>query len=187
MFLSRIAAKLIRRRANKPVDPFILPLKEPLQVKRPPFVPRLRLARHPPEAALEPTPEAAPEAPEAAPPWPPAGQRLRLALRPPKAALGPTPEEAPEALEAAPPWPPPTGRRLRVAPRSQAAAEAERRRKELPVPLRLPLLHALLSFIFLALLPGHPLSIPTAFGLAAAVVVYIHLLAWRLGYYLYIE
>jgi hypothetical protein len=55
-------------------------------------------------------------------------------------------------------------------------------RRALPVALRLPALHALLSFVFLALLPQHPLSIPTALGLAFGVVVYIQVLAYGEGY-----
>lgn len=54
-------------------------------------------------------------------------------------------------------------------------------RGALPVPLRLPLLHALLSFIFIALLPQHPLSIPTALGAAFLVVFYILFFALRAG------
>jgi hypothetical protein len=54
--------------------------------------------------------------------------------------------------------------------------------RSLPIPLRLPLLHALLSFVFLALLPQHPLSIPTALGLAFAVAFYIHFAANQMGY-----
>jgi hypothetical protein len=50
----------------------------------------------------------------------------------------------------------------------------------LPAPLRLPLLHALLSFIFLSLLPQHPLSIPTALGLAFACIFYIQFLAFTM-------
>jgi hypothetical protein len=48
--------------------------------------------------------------------------------------------------------------------------------------LRLPLFHALLSFICLALLPPRPLSIPVALGLAFAIVLYIQILAYRAGY-----
>ena len=47
-------------------------------------------------------------------------------------------------------------------------------------PVRLALLHALFSFAALAGLPRHPLSIPTALGLAAAVVFYIQFLALRI-------
>jgi hypothetical protein len=53
----------------------------------------------------------------------------------------------------------------------------------LRTPLRLPLLHALLSFIFIALLPQHPLSIPTALGAAFLVVFYLQFFAFRAGYH----
>lgn len=55
-------------------------------------------------------------------------------------------------------------------------------REALPVPLRLPLLHALLSFIFIALLPQHPVSIPTALGAAFLIVFYLLFFALRAGY-----
>jgi hypothetical protein len=54
--------------------------------------------------------------------------------------------------------------------------------RRLPIPLRLPLFHALLSFIFLSLLPQRPLSIPTALGLAFACIFYIQFLALRAGF-----
>jgi hypothetical protein len=49
--------------------------------------------------------------------------------------------------------------------------------RQMPVPWRLPLLHALLTFTLLSLLPQRPLSIPVALGGAAAAVFYIHVLA----------
>jgi hypothetical protein len=70
--------------------------------------------------------------------------------------------------------------RLRLVFRPDLPQHADRR--TLPVALRLPALHALLSFVFLALLPQRLLSIPTALGLASAVIVYIQMLAYRQGY-----
>ena len=52
-------------------------------------------------------------------------------------------------------------------------------RRGLPASLRLPLFHALLSFIFLSLLPQHPLSIPTALGLAFVIIVYLQFWAYK--------
>lgn len=72
--------------------------------------------------------------------------------------------------------------RLRLRPRPFPAPE--RQRRGLPAPLRLPLLHAVLSFIFLAILPPRPLSIPTALGLAAAIIFYIIAAANYSGYHL---
>ena len=46
-----------------------------------------------------------------------------------------------------------------------------------PAPLRLPLLHAGLSFVILAALPRHPMAMPTALGLALVIVVYAEMLA----------
>ena len=40
-----------------------------------------------------------------------------------------------------------------------------------PPPLQLPLLHAGLSFALLLALPRHPLAMPTALGLAMAIVL----------------
>jgi hypothetical protein len=65
-------------------------------------------------------------------------------------------------------------RRLTANPPLEAQAH--------PAALRLPLFYALLSFTFLALLPPRPLSIPTALGLAAAVVFYIQFFARWIGY-----
>ena len=48
-----------------------------------------------------------------------------------------------------------------------------------PAPLRLPLVHAGLSFAILAGLPRHPMAMPTALGLALAIVVYAEMLARR--------
>jgi len=70
--------------------------------------------------------------------------------------------------------------RLRLVFRPDLPQHADRR--TLPVALRLPALHALLSFVFLALLPQRPLSIPTALGLASAVIVYIQMLAYGGGH-----
>lgn len=55
--------------------------------------------------------------------------------------------------------------------------------KPTPAPLRLPLVHAGLSFAILAALPQHPLAMPTALGLALAIVIYTEMLAskMRLG------
>jgi hypothetical protein len=53
-----------------------------------------------------------------------------------------------------------------------------------PLPVRLPLFHALVSFGCLSLLPASPLAIPTAFGLATALVFYIQILAYHTGYHL---
>ena len=50
-----------------------------------------------------------------------------------------------------------------------------------PEPLRLPLLHAGLSFLILAALPRHPMAMPTALGLALALVVYAEMLARAIG------
>lgn len=51
-----------------------------------------------------------------------------------------------------------------------------------PLPLRLPLIHAVLSFLCLSLLPARPLSIPTALGIATVLIVYLQILAYRTGY-----
>lgn len=48
--------------------------------------------------------------------------------------------------------------------------------------LRLPILQALLTFLFLGLLPRHPLSIPLALGLSAVVLVYVQIIAYAMGY-----
>lgn len=45
--------------------------------------------------------------------------------------------------------------------------------KPLPKPVRLATIHTLLTFIILAFLPVHPLSIPTALGLASCLTLYI--------------
>ena len=55
-------------------------------------------------------------------------------------------------------------------------------RRWIPPLLRLPLFHALLSVLILACLPHHPLSIPTALGLAFAVTFYVQVLAYRAGF-----
>jgi hypothetical protein len=77
--------------------------------------------------------------------------------------------------------------------RLRLAAQARRRRtglrarlarlRKTPAPLRLPILHAALSFILLSQLPTRPLSIPTALGLGLAIIVYgfIFVRSWRLG------
>lgn len=51
-----------------------------------------------------------------------------------------------------------------------------------PAPLRLPLVHAGLSFAILAALPHHPLAMPTAVGLALVIVIYTEMLAKRIGF-----
>lgn len=58
----------------------------------------------------------------------------------------------------------------------------KKRRHWIPPLLRLPLFHALLCVVFLACLPHHPLSIPTALGLACVVILYIQVLAYRAGF-----
>ena len=52
-----------------------------------------------------------------------------------------------------------------------------------PHQARLPLLHAVLTFTFLALLPVHPMAMPTALGVSSLAMVYIHLLANGCGYH----
>lgn len=51
-----------------------------------------------------------------------------------------------------------------------------------PIPMRLPLFHAALTFACLGLLPSRPLAMPLAFGLASAIVLYIQIAARRSGY-----
>lgn len=51
-----------------------------------------------------------------------------------------------------------------------------------PLPIRLPLFHAAVTFTCLALLPQRPLSMPTALGIACVLVIYIQILAYRAGY-----
>jgi len=48
--------------------------------------------------------------------------------------------------------------------------------------LRLPILQAMLTFLILAQLPRHPLSIPLALGLSAVVLVYVQIIAYAMGY-----
>jgi len=70
--------------------------------------------------------------------------------------------------------------RLRLTPRPPPPQPPVDR----SAPLRLPVLHALLSFLFLAFLPSRLLSIPVALGLAAAVVFYLLVAANLAGYHL---
>jgi hypothetical protein len=73
--------------------------------------------------------------------------------------------------------------RLHLRPRPPPAPGPADYRRRMPLPLRLPLFHAMLSVVFLALLPSHPLSIPTALGLAFALSFYVQFLANWLGYH----
>lgn len=72
--------------------------------------------------------------------------------------------------------------RIRLIPPQLRPPQQPLRYRPLPIPLRLPLLHALLSFTFLALLPQRPISIPTALGLAFATGFYLHFAAYQMGY-----
>jgi hypothetical protein len=47
-----------------------------------------------------------------------------------------------------------------------------RRRRTLPINIAVA--QAGLSFLFLALFPKHPLAIPTAYGLALAVLIWVY-------------
>jgi hypothetical protein len=54
------------------------------------------------------------------------------------------------------------------------------RRPEVPVPVDLAVAHAALTFLGLAILPRHPLAIPTAAGLAFIALVWVQLARnWR--------
>lgn len=68
---------------------------------------------------------------------------------------------------------------LMLIPKPPPSEPAPDYRRVLPQALRLPLLHAALSFAILYLLPSHPLSMPTAIGLAAALIIYVQWLADR--------
>lgn len=81
-----------------------------------------------------------------------------------------------------PPWPPGFVPPIQPVNLRRRTKEPPPRRPAIPAMLRLPLFHALLSFICLALLPPRPLSIPVALGLAFAIVLYIQILAYRAGY-----
>lgn len=54
-------------------------------------------------------------------------------------------------------------------------------RPETPVPVDLAVAHAALSFLALAILPRHPLAIPTAAGLASTALVWFQLARNRHG------
>lgn len=81
---------------------------------------------------------------------------------------------------APPQKPAPTGPPIILVPKAPPADPPPDYRRVLPEPLRLPVLHAALSFAILALLPSHPLAMPTAIGLAAAVIIYVQWLVDRI-------